>query len=149
MDSTRPLPPTYFMLGLVAMLALHLLLPVARLVGSPWRYAGVPPVALGVFLNLWADGLFKRHGTEVKPFRDSSALVVEGPYRFSRNPMYLGGLLILGGAGLLLGSLTPWLVVLLLAWLATAHFIVPEERDLERQFGERYLESKRRVRRWI
>ncbi len=149
MSSGRPLPPTYFMLGLVAMLAAHSLVPLARIVGSPWRYAGVLPIALGVLLNLWADGLFKRHGTEVKPFRDSSALVLEGPFRFTRNPMYLGGLLILAGAGLLLGSLTPWLVVLALTWLATAHFIVPEERDLERQFGVRYLEYKRRVRRWI
>jgi protein-S-isoprenylcysteine O-methyltransferase Ste14 len=145
----RPLPPVYFLAGLIAMLALHFALPLARIIGPPWRYAGAVPVLAGVVLNLWANGLFKRHGTEVKPFRDSSTLVVEGPYRLSRNPMYLGGLVALAGAGILLGSVTPFLAVAVMAWLATAHFIVPEERDLERQFGERYLEYKRRVRRWM
>ncbi len=145
----RPLPPFYFMTGLILMIAVHFLLPVSQFVGSPWRYIGVGPVVIGMVLNLWADGLFKKYGTEVKPFRDSRGLVLNGPYRFSRNPMYLGGGFIFTGVGLLLGSALPLAVIPIMIWLVSVQFIVPEERDMERQFGDQYLEYRRRVRRWL
>ncbi|MDH3197937.1 MAG: isoprenylcysteine carboxylmethyltransferase family protein [Candidatus Krumholzibacteria bacterium] len=145
----RPLPPTYFLIALLAMVALHLFAPGPRLIGSLWRLAGVALIAIGVGLNLWADGLFKTHGTEVKPFRESSALVIEGPFRFSRNPMYAGMLAVLAGAAVLAGTLTPFFVVIITAWLLTAHFVIPEERHMEEQFGEPYRAYKSRVRRWL
>jgi protein-S-isoprenylcysteine O-methyltransferase Ste14 len=145
----RPLPPTYFLLAVIATLLLHFLVPGAHWIGSPWRYLGLLSIAAGVALNLWADGLFKRHGTEVKPFMDSRTLVAEGPFRFTRNPMYLGGLLILVGLAVALGSTTPFLITPIVFWLALAHFIRPEERDLERQFGNRYRDYCRQVRRWL
>ncbi len=145
----KPLPPTYFTCGLLAMALLHLLVPGPRLVHWPWRWLGVIPILDGLLLNLWADRLFKRHKTEVKPFRESTSLVVEGPFRISRNPMYLGGALIFIGAALLFGTVTPWIVVPVMAYLALAHFILPEEEDMERQFGEAYREYKKKVRRWI
>jgi protein-S-isoprenylcysteine O-methyltransferase Ste14 len=145
----KALPPTYFYAAIVLMVALHLVLPLVHWVRWPWRFAGVLFLVAGSVLNVWADGLFKKHDTEVKPFRESSSVVVEGPFRFSRNPMYLGGILSLVGVGLLLGSLSPFLVVPVAAVVMTYRFILQEERDMERQFGERYLEYKRRVRRWI
>jgi len=131
------------------MLLLHLLLPVLRVLDSPWRYLGAVAVMLGIGLNLWADRLFKRYGTEVKPFRDSTVLIQEGPFRLTRNPMYLGGMLIFVGLAIMLGTLTPFLVTAAMFWLVTVQFIEREERDLERQFGDRYLEYRRRVRRWL
>jgi protein-S-isoprenylcysteine O-methyltransferase Ste14 len=145
----RPLPPTYFLVALLAMAALHLFAPGARVIASLWRLAGLALVAVGLGLNVWADGLFKKHRTEVKPFRDSSALVVEGPFRFSRNPMYAGMLAVLAGAAVLAGTLTPFFVVIGMGWLLTAHFVIPEERDMEAQFGEPYRAYKTRVRRWL
>jgi len=145
----KPLPPVYFMVGLILMFAVHFLFPYLRIIESPWRYLGAAPLIIGVALNLWADKLFKRYATEVKPFRDSSALVLEGPFRFSRNPMYLGGLFIYIGVGILLGSLLPFLVIPVMFALVTSHFIVPEEGDMERQFGDEYLVYKRKVRRWM
>jgi protein-S-isoprenylcysteine O-methyltransferase Ste14 len=145
----RPLPPTYFLVALLAMAALHLFVPGPRLIGSLWRLAGVALIAIGIGLNVWADGLFKAHGTEVKPFRESSALVIEGPFRFSRNPMYAGLLAVLGGAAVLAGTLTPFLVVIVMVWLLTANFVIPEERHMEEQFGEPYRAYKSRVRRWL
>lgn len=145
----RPLPPTYLVVSLAVMTALHLMFPLIKLITSSWRYLGVVPLVLGVVLNLWADRLFKKYGTEVKPFRDSSALVAEGPFLISRNPMYLGGMLILAGGAVLFGSITPFAVIPIAFWLTTAHFIIPEERDLERQFGEAYRDYRRRVHRWL
>ncbi len=145
----RPLPPTYFLVAIIVMIAAHLLFPLVTLISTPWRYLGALPLLMGVVLNLCTDRLFKKYGTEVKPFRDSSALILEGSFRFSRNPMYVGALMILIGICLLLGSATPFAVVPIIFWLATVHFIVPEEGDLERQFGDNYLEYKRRVRRWL
>ena len=153
MDETkRPLPPVYFYAGLAAMIGLHVLFPIVRFyryVDPVVRYAGLAPILAGVALNLWADGLFKKAGTEVKPFRESSSLVTDGPFRMSRNPMYLGGLLIFIGTAVLLGSLMAVLVIPPMMALVHVHFIVPEERDMARQFGAEYDAYRRRVRRWL
>jgi protein-S-isoprenylcysteine O-methyltransferase Ste14 len=145
----RPLPPTYLLASLVALGGLYLLLPGPQLVGAPWRYVGVLPIGLGVWLNVWADGLFKTRGTEVKPFRDSTALVTNGPYRVTRHPMYLGMLLIVLGAALVAGAATPFVVPVVLWWLLTAHFVIPEEAAMRRQFGSQYERYARQVRRWL
>lgn len=149
MEDKRPLPPTYLVLGLIAMVLLHFLLSGPRLVRSPWRFAGVPVVALGAWFSIHADALFKRHGTEVKPFRQSKLVVIDGPFRFSRHPMYLGFLGVLGGMAILAGTVTPLIVFGLMIWLFTVHFVIPEERHMEAQFGDQYREYKARVRRWF
>jgi protein-S-isoprenylcysteine O-methyltransferase Ste14 len=140
-------------IALVAMFALHFPIPLfmrrIRLIPWPWSLLGALPLLAGIVLNLWADGLFKRHETEVKPFRESRALVTEGPFRFSRHPMYLGGMLMLSGVALLLGSLLPFLILPVAFWVVSVVFIVQEERDMIRQFGDRYRQYSRRVRRWI
>jgi len=149
MAGNRPLPPTYLLLALLAMGVLHFVVSGPRLVEGAWRLLGVPVAVLGVWITIWADAIFKRVGTEIKPFRESSAVVTEGPYRFSRNPMYLGFLLLLIGVALLAGTLVPMLVVVVMAWLFSAHFVVPEERHMEEQFGDSYRRYKTRVRRWL
>lgn len=71
----------------------------------------VIPAALGAALNLIADSAFRTAKTTVKPFQESAALITDGVYRISRHPMYLGLVLILRGLDILLGSLTPFLIV--------------------------------------
>lgn len=83
------------------------------------------------------------------PFSKTTALVVTGPYRFTRNPMYLGMLLVLLGIALWLGTLVPLLVVPLLALALQKGFVEKEERLLEEQFGDEYRAFRARVRRWI
>jgi protein-S-isoprenylcysteine O-methyltransferase Ste14 len=137
------------MLGLLAMLALHFLLSGPRLITSPWRFLGVPAVVLGAWLAVAADALFKRVGTEIKPFRPSRLVVDEGLYRFSRHPMYLGFLALLAGVAVLAGTLAPVIVFCVMVWLFSAHFVIPEERHMEEQFGDEYRAYKARVRRWF
>lgn len=112
--------------------------------------AGVALIVAGFALSAWARLTFRRHDAEIYPWSEAhSALVASGPFRFSRNPMYLGLLVIGVGAALVVGTWLMWLVSVLLFVLD--HFvIVPfEERSMERTFGEEYCAYRVRVRRWI
>lgn len=145
----RPLPPTYFLASLVLMTAFAYALPIAPLLSWPWRAAGVVPIAAGAWLNLAADRAFKERGTTVKPFERSSALVTDGVFRLSRNPMYLGMVLILIGAAMLLGSLTPFLVAAGFAGVIGTRFIPAEERMLAKTFGDAWTAYCGKTRRWL
>jgi protein-S-isoprenylcysteine O-methyltransferase Ste14 len=132
------------------MVGLHLLMPLVQLFTWPLRIvAGGNVLAGGITLNIRAHGLFKRAGTSVKPFEPTTALIVEGPFAFSRHPMYLGMVLILIGSGFALGSRSPWLVVPVFVCQINRRFIAAEEAKLEATFGSRYLGYKRKVRRWL
>ncbi|WP_426415000.1 methyltransferase family protein [Aestuariirhabdus sp. LZHN29] len=108
-------------------------------------------VAIGVGFDLGGLWRFIKARTTINPHRPhtTSALVVEGLYRFTRNPMYLGMLLLLIGWGLVLGSAVALLLPPLFALWLTRVQIVPEERVLGEKFGAPYREYLKRVRRWI
>lgn len=143
------MPPPVFLATLVLMLALDALLPLGRPVTGLWRWVGLAPVVGGLWLNRAAHDLFRRHGTPTDPRGKPATLVVRGPFRYTRNPMYLGGLLILLGLAVLLGSATPFALVPAFAGSATVLFIRPEETSLARRFGSDYESYCRKVRRWI
>ena len=90
-----------------------------------------------------------RAGTDVRPDRPTSNLVVEGPYRFTRNPIYLGFTLSYGGATALANSLPSALLLPFVLFVMRRGVIEREERYMKRSFGEEYLRYKARVRRWI
>ncbi len=146
----RPiLPPAYFLASLVLMAALAFALPIAVIVAWPWRAAGLIPIAAGVWLNLAADRAFEARGTTVKPFEPSSALVTDGVFRLSRNPMYLGMVLILVGIAIALGDLSPFLVCFGFAAAIEMRFIRVEERMLAETFGDAWTSYRAKTRRWI
>ncbi len=146
---TKLLPPTYFFAAVALALALHFLFPLGAVIPFGWRFAGVLPIAAGIALNIVADRQFKNRGTEVKPFKRSTALVTDGVFRWSRNPMYLGMVSIVCGIAWIEGSLSPWIAAVALAVLLDRLFIVREERMLEATFGAAYGQYRRRVRRWL
>jgi protein-S-isoprenylcysteine O-methyltransferase Ste14 len=131
------------------MAASHFLFSGPRLIGAPWRFLGVPAVLFGAWLSVRTDALFKTLNTEIKPFKASRLVVDEGPYRLSRHPMYLGFLAVLAGAAVLAGTLVPIAIFGVMGWLFMAHFVIPEERHMEEQFGDEYRAYKARVRRWL
>ena len=143
------LPPVYFLAALLVMVTLHYSMPGMRLIDTPWRYSGIILIAGGIGIILWAALLFRRAGTAIKPFEESSALVAAGPYRLTRNPMYLGMAGTLLGTGVMLGSVTPLLVVPAFAVTIDLRFIRYEEAALERAFGREYIDYRSRVRRWL
>jgi protein-S-isoprenylcysteine O-methyltransferase Ste14 len=131
------------------MVALHVFAPVASLVAGAWRLLALAPVAAGVALNLSADRAFQRAGTTVKPGLPSTALVTGGVFARTRNPMYLGLILLLAGVWCAVGSVTPGIGVLAFALVVDRWFVQPEEEKLERTFGRVYDDYRARVRRWL
>jgi protein-S-isoprenylcysteine O-methyltransferase Ste14 len=142
-------PPVYFFAACAAMVACHVLFPLVRVLSPPITYAGVALIVAGFALALIANYRFVRAGTTVKPFRQSSAVVSNGPFHYSRNPMYLGMLLALFGLFVLLGTLSSIIVIPVFYWVIVTQFVRREERHMEKQFGSVYLDYKRRVRRWL
>ena len=143
------LPPTYLLIAMLLLILLHFVLPIKAWLHIPWNLSGLVPLAVGVGLNLVADRAFKTRGTTVKPFEPSTALITNGAFAISRHPMYLGFVLILIGLGMLLGSITPYIVVIIFAILMEVVFIGREEQMMAEQFGEDWQQYKARVRRWI
>lgn len=145
----RVIPPVYFLGALLLMAGLHVAVPVRQVIQFPYRYGGLLFVLGGILLVLWAARLFGQAGTTIKPFQEPSALVVRGPYRLTRNPMYVGLVGGLVGIVVLLGSLSPWITIPLFVALMDVRFIRTEEAALERMFGAKYRTYKARVRRWV
>lgn len=127
--------------------ALHLAFPFA--LDMPVKIIAVVLIVVGMGLEAWSGGLFKTAGTNVVPWSPSTALVFKGPYRFTRNPMYVGFTLVY--LGLALGLQSPSAMILLIPCLAlmTWGVILREERYLTARFGQAYLDYKNRVRRWL
>jgi protein-S-isoprenylcysteine O-methyltransferase Ste14 len=150
--ATRPLrviPPVYLLAAVILMVLLHRFAPVRQLIQWPWRWVGVAVIVGGLMFGFSAVALFRRHRTTLRPGQASTMLVDRGPFRVTRNPMYLGMTIALVGVALLLGSATPWAVVPLFAWVINRNVIPLEERMLLGAFGDDYARYQARVRRWI
>lgn len=116
--------------------------------GLRWPIGAVI-AASGLLLVAVTAGLFRRAGTNPPPWLPTTSLVLSGPYRWSRNPMYLGMAITYIGLALALDSLIALLLLpIVIVWLRT-RVIAREERYLEGKFGDDYLHYKTRVRRWL
>jgi protein-S-isoprenylcysteine O-methyltransferase Ste14 len=115
----------------------------------PLIIAAVILIVLGVAVAVWGAMTFRIAKTSVLPFRPASAMVTKGPYRFTRNPMYIG--MTLGYVGLSLALNTGWpLIALPFVLLALVRVVISrEEAYLEQTFGAQYVAFKSRVRRWL
>lgn len=144
-------PPPFIYLGMLLLgLALDRLLPCTIAVERTARLAGaVILIAAGAALLLAASGLFRRRGTEVRPWLPSAVLVDVGPYAFTRNPMYLGMALVYLGIALALASVGMLILFLPLVAIIQTQVIAREERYLSAKFGDAYRTYRARVRRWI
>ncbi|MBU2583642.1 MAG: isoprenylcysteine carboxylmethyltransferase family protein [Alphaproteobacteria bacterium] len=149
--SSIPWPPLLIVAMLTTAIALgnYLPLPWPGIDDMPARVIGIGLGALGVMLFIWAGYTLWRHDTTVMPHKGSTALATNGPFAWVRNPIYLGDALIFLGVGEFTKNI--WFVILtpvfaaLVTWLA----ILPEERYLEKKFGDAYRAYKEKTRRWI
>ena len=143
-------PPLVFIAALGIGWFLNWLIPL--LLPSPLyavRIAGGILILAGSALGFWGVHALHRAGTAVRPNRPVSSLVTDGPYRYTRNPLYIG--LTADYLGITLSTGVLWLLVTLVPGLAVMHWIIVrrEEQFLEAKFGDAYRDYKARVRRWI
>lgn len=117
----------------------------------PHRYFLGGGIAIGalMFLGFWSVLLFRRGGQSENPWKPTSHIEERGPFRFTRNPMYLQMLLVCIGVSFAFENWWILLLTPLAAWVLQKSAIEPEEAYLEAKFGEHYLAYKRRVRRWL
>ena len=140
-------PPRVYLAAIVSGALLQLAVPLPFL---PRGMAVGAIFVLGAIALLWYSvALFRAAGTPVPARKPTTAIVRTGPYRFSRNPIYVAYSLFLLGIAIWLNSL--WLLATLAVAMALMHFIVirREEEYLERRFGSEYLGYKASVRRWL
>jgi protein-S-isoprenylcysteine O-methyltransferase Ste14 len=142
-------PPLIYAAGFGIGLLLERAFPVSVLPRIPSRIAALLWMALWAILSVWSIGLFRRARTNFLPIKPATALVVLGPYRFTRNPMYLGLACLYVGLAFWFGVF--WALILLPAVIAVVQYyvIAREEKYLERAFGEEYRQYQARVRRWV
>ena len=113
------------------------------------RTLGWPLVIGGIAVGFLGSREMRRAETNLDPYKPTTAIVTEGPFRFTRNPLYLSMTLIYGGISALANALPPVLLLPIVQHLMRRGVIEREERYLERKFGDEYLQYKARVRRWI
>ena len=151
-SGVRVFPPAIAAAGIAIGLVLTFLYPVP-IVEPPTTRAllglGIVFIALFLLLGISANVTFRRAGTPANPFAETKALAQHGPYRFTRNPMYLGLVLMTVGFALVMNSM--WIVLMAVPILLLLRnlVIVKEERYLEGLFGDEYRAYRQRVRRWL
>lgn len=106
-------------------------------------------ILLGLGLIVFCARQFKKAQTRIEPWRPTSSIITTGPYRYSRNPIYLA--FAIAGAGIALAFNTWWMLLSLLVFVLIANkFVIErEERYLEKKFSESYLNYRRETRRWL
>ena len=143
-------PPIWALVHVLISAAISWSLGWPKLLGVPLAPLGIALVAVGWIPPVWAIVLFRREGTEVSPTSPANrTLVTSGPYRFTRNPMYLGLVIVTLGIAVWVGA---WpMFIAPIAVFATANWIhiAFEEDKMRRQFGATYDGYVRRVRRWV
>ena len=143
-------PPLAWGLAVIAGLALNWLVPLPFLPADlPTGWIGAMVFAFALALVAWAIVTMTRAGSNVPTNLPSTTIVVSGPYRFTRNPIYLGMLLSLIGLAIAFDTL--WLLTMLVpfALVLRSGVVAREEVYLERKFGDVYRGYRSRVRRWL
>jgi protein-S-isoprenylcysteine O-methyltransferase Ste14 len=143
-------PPIWTLIYIIVFVAISWLFGWPTPFGMPLPPLGIALVAVAFVPPVWAIVLFRREGTEVNPTSTiNRKLVTNGPYRFTRNPMYLGLVILSLGIAVWVGTWPMFIVPL--AIFATTNWVhIPfEEAKMRRQFGETYVDYIERVRRWI
>jgi protein-S-isoprenylcysteine O-methyltransferase Ste14 len=151
--AVRVFPPGIPLAAILLGVALNWLWPIdlGFAVPAPERYWLGATIVVGAILGLglWSVLLFRRGGQSENPWRPTPHIEKRGPFRVTRNPMYLQMVVVCIGFSIIL--MNWWVLALtpVTAWLLQRFAILPEEAYLERKFGEAYLSYKNRVRRWL
>ena len=147
--SVVTIPPLVYVPFLAMGIVLDFLFPLPLLPNRVQYLVGFAVIAVCGLIMLFVFLAFRKARTNFNPRKPTTAIITTGPYRFSRNPSYVGLTLLCVGIGIAADSI--WILGLLIPAIVVMHYgvIVREERYLENKFGEEYLRYKRSVRRWL
>lgn len=145
----RLIPPILFFISILLMLVFNFFLPIKVLFYYPLNLFGIAVFIIGFLIMGAARKIFSKADTEIHTFKQPRKLVSEGPFKFSRNPIYLAFTICLLGIAILLGAASPFIVLILFILTCQFWYIPFEEKAMERTFGNEYLQYKKQVRRWI
>lgn len=140
------IPPIWTLLAIFFAVILHFVYP---FVLFEFRAIDLGVIAIGIYLILVTPIWFKRNNTTIIPRRKPTALIVEGPFKLSRNPMYLGMVLVTFGVGMTLGSIQALLPSVWLLLFLKKNYIIPEERKLIEAMGSGAQKYFIETGRWI
>jgi protein-S-isoprenylcysteine O-methyltransferase Ste14 len=142
-------PPLLYQIAIVLMVLFHFLFPITQMIHFPFNLIGIIIFIFGAALAINAKRLFQRTHTPIKPSDLPIHLHQQGPFQFSRNPMYLGISIGLLGIAIVLGSLSAFIFPIAFFAIMDLIFIPHEERALQSVFGNEYQRYKAKIHRWI
>lgn len=142
-------PDNYLIIGIVGAIAFNFILPIKRIIPDPYTFIGVLIAFAGYLLARKANAKLIKNKTTIFAFDQPTVLINTGPFKHSRNPIYLGMFLILLGFAGFLGSLSPFIFPIIFFYIVNRYIIPDEEKRLEVLFGEKYLYYKKIARRWF
>ena len=125
------------------------MLPQLNVIDKPYNKIGLIILVIGLSLTFYSFYLFKKNKTPILPGKKPTFVVIEGPYNFTRNPMYLGVSTALLGAAIYFGNLLSFLAPIIFFLIMNYYFVPFEEKLMENLFGKKYLSYKKQVRRWL
>jgi len=142
--------PDLFWIFIIAEIILHYLLPINKIILYPYNLFGIILILFGLYLNwVWVPIRFREEKTTIDPNVMPTKFILDGPFKFTRNPTYFGMALTFIGLAVLLGSISPFIIPIIFIILTDRMVIPIEEKNLEKRFGRKYLDYKKKVRRWI
>jgi protein-S-isoprenylcysteine O-methyltransferase Ste14 len=144
----KPIQPTTPFMILLILSMLFYFIPI-KISLFPYNYLGIILILFGGLLNIWSDQLFKKVKTNIKYHKTPSKLLISGPFKISRNPIYLGMFLILLGVVILIQNPLSLIFPIIFIIIIEKRYIPIEEKNMKKTFGKQYLNYKNKVRRWI
>lgn len=139
----------YFLILLVLSVLFHLVVPVRVVLHAPITFFGIIIIGIGLVIAIRCRSLFLQNRTTLSPYESPAFLITTGPFRISRNPVYLAMAAILFGSAVVMGTVVPFVFTGLFILIMDLLFIPDEEERLETIFGKEYRDYKKRVHRWI
>lgn len=142
-------PDIYFASSIAFILLFHSLFPIAKIVSYPYSLLGLIVILIALLTIFATNLLLLKNNTSIQPFDDPTQLITSGPFKYTRNPIYLSMAISLFGVVITCGSLSPLIFPFLFIGIINNKFIPKEEQTLEKLFGAEYLLYKAKVKRWI
>ena len=143
------LPPQIALIYLVVAFILNIFIKSNVVFNYNHKLLGAMTMAMGILIMLWAWSLFRTSQTTLRPTRRPKKMMTAGPFEWTRNPMYLGIVLILSGIACYMGSVIMFIAPGAFFITINAVYVPYEEKVLVKIFGEEYKRYQKRVRRWL